>query len=95
MNGQSKISSDTVNFCKDIFKCSPSEKRLLIWLIIVIIFSAGATYFKFQNIIPKVEKNSADIETLKFDFREITTKQTLMHDDIKEVQKDIKLLLRK
>lgn len=101
MNTENKANG-VVSFCKDIFKCSPSEKRLLVWLIIVIIFSAGITYVKFTNIIPKVEKNSADVEALKGDFREVKVKQeyfnekqTVMHADVKEIQRDIKLLLRR
>ena len=74
-----------------------SIKEIVAFAIVVftLIFNGAFIFYQIKDLPEKVSKNSADISVLKGDFIEIKTKQTIMHDDIKEVRKDIKLLLRK
>jgi len=88
---------------KNGFNIKAIISLIVISSFVVSCFMAIAFFiFNAQGANKRSRENKTEISTLKLDFKEVKvkqenfgTQQTNMYEDVKEIQKDIKSLLRR
>jgi len=54
---------------KEVFKCTPKEIKVIIWILVGIIFSTGAAYVRFKDLPNQVLMNTENIKNINLDFK--------------------------